>query len=62
MKNRSKEAFKNIVNNYNWDIVNYEMNPDIAYNKFMKIFSAANGTVFPEIETKIKQKLFQING
>lgn len=53
---RSKEAFKNIGNNYNWNIVNNETDPNIAYNKVMMTFSAANGTAFSENEIQIKTK------
>ena len=52
----SKEAFKNIGNNYNWNFVNNEADPNIAYNKVMMTFSAANGTAFSEKEIKIKTK------
>ena len=54
----TKETFKNILKNYNWDTVKNESNPNNAYDKFIDkfIFSKAYDIAFPVKEVSIKTK------
>ena len=52
----TKETFKNILKNYNWDTVKNESNPNNAYDKFIEIFSKAYDIAFPVKEVIIKTK------
>ena len=42
-------TFKNILCNCNWEALYFENHPDIAYNKFLNIFSEAYDAAFPKI-------------
>ena len=52
----TKETFKNILKNYNWDTVKNESNPNNVYDKFIEIFSKAYDIAFPVKEVSIKTK------
>ena len=57
----TKETFKNILKNYNWDTVKNESNPNNAYDKFIEIFSKAYDIAFPVKEVSIKSMVHQRN-